>query len=412
MKKPIQVKIMTTVLLLNAMAFTVMAQASSGATSSLVVITWKDSLKQKPEWYSSDEALRIADNVLLYQHNTGGWSKNIDMAKVLTEPEKTGILKLKAETDSNIDNGSTFTQLAYLALVYQARKLERHRDAFLKGVDYLLEAQQVNGGWPQYYPLRKGYYTHITFNDGAMIGVMKLLNDIAHKKGNYAFVDEDRRRRSEKAVAMGIEVILKTQVVVDGKLTVWGAQHDEVTLAPAPARAFEPASLSGGESVGIVRFLMGIQPPNERVIKAIESAIAWFEKSKLTGIRWEEKPDPSKLRGYDRVVVKDANAGPIWARFYELKTNRPIFIGRDSQIKYDVSEIEDERRTGYSWYVDEPAKLLAREYPAWKKKVRSVGALHEKSSGQVTRNDLLNTVALPKLCENVFAALPPDVRKG
>jgi PelA/Pel-15E family pectate lyase len=333
-------------------------------------IKWSDSLKQKPEWYSSDEAVRIADNVLLYQHNTGGWSKNIDMAKALTEQEMAAVLKLKPETDSNIDNGSTFTQLAYLARVYQATKLDRYRTAFLKGVDYLLEAQQSNGGWPQYYPLRKGYYTHITFNDGAMIGVMKLLNDIAQEKPVYAFVDDDRRSRSEKAVARGIEVILKTQVAVDGKLTVWGAQHDEVTLAPAPARAFEPASLTGGESVGIVRFLMGIKQPDERVTKAIESAIAWFERSQLTGIKWEEKPDASKLRGYDRVVIKDPSAGPLWARFYELKTNRPIFIGRDSKIKYDVMEIEEERRTGYSWYVDEPAKLLRVEYPAWQKRVR------------------------------------------
>jgi PelA/Pel-15E family pectate lyase len=343
----------------------------AGADAAIVSIKWSDSLKQKPEWYSTDEAVRIADNVLLYQHNTGGWSKNIDMAKALSETEKAAILKLKPETDSNIDNGSTFSQLAYLAMVYQARKLDRHRDAFLKGVDYLLEAQQVNGGWPQYYPLRKGYYTHITFNDGAMIGVMKLLNDIAHKKSNYSFVDEVRRSRSEKAVARGIELILKTQVVVDGKLTVWGAQHDEVTLAPAPARAFEPVSLTGSESVGIVRFLMAIKEPDERVRKAIESAIAWFEKSKLTGIRWEEKPDSSKSRGYDRVVVKDPNAGPLWARFYELKTNRPIFIGRDSQIKYDVMEIEEERRTGYSWYVTEPAKLLARDYPSWQKRLGS-----------------------------------------
>jgi PelA/Pel-15E family pectate lyase len=158
---------------------------------------------------------------------------------------------------------------------------------------------------------------------------------------------------------------------VDGKLTVWGAQHDEVTLLPAAARAFEPASLTGGESVGIVRFLMGISQPDERVIKSIESAIGWFEKSKLTGIRWEEKPDPSKPHGYDRVVLKDAKAGPIWARFYEIKTNRPIFIGRDSVIKYDVAEIEEERRNGYSWYVDEPIKLIGKEYPAWQKKLRS-----------------------------------------
>ena len=346
------------------------AQRSTVDTAAAGSTKWSNSLKQKPEWYSSDEALRIADNVLLYQHQTGGWSKNIDMAKPLSEEEKAGILKLKPETNSNIDNGSTFTQLAYLARVYEAKKIERYRAAFLKGIDYLLEAQQANGGWPQYYPLRKGYYTHITFNDGAMIGVMKLLNDIAKKKPTYSFVDEDLRRRSEAAVARGIEVILKTQVVVDGKLTVWGAQHDEVTLAPAPARAFEPASLTGGESVGIVKFLMSIKQPDERVMNAVESAIAWFEKSKLTGIRWEEKPDPAKSRGYDRVVIKDPDAGPLWARFYELKTNRPIFIGRDSRIKYDVMEIEEERRNGYSWYVDEPAKLLAVDYPAWQRKLR------------------------------------------
>jgi PelA/Pel-15E family pectate lyase len=341
------------------------------SVKAVAQVTWKDSLKQKPEWYAGDEAIRIADNVLLYQHNNGGWSKNIDMAAVLSEQEKAAIAKLKTQNDSNIDNGATYTQLIYLARVFQGAKLERHKTAFLKGVDYLLEAQQPHGGWPQYYPLRKGYYTHITFNDNAMIGVMKLLRDIAEKKGAYDFVDDERRNRSAKAVARGIEVILKTQVMVEGKLTVWGAQHDEVTFAPAPARAFEPVSLTGSESVGIVRFLMGIKHPDERVIKSIESAIQWFQKSKLTGIRWVEKPDSSKPHGFDRVVLKDPEAGPLWARFYEIKTNRPIFIGRDSQIKFDVSEIEAERRNGYNWYVDEPAKLLDREYPAWQKKLKN-----------------------------------------
>jgi len=348
----------------------VRAQQSEAEVVAIAPIKWKDSLKQKPEWYASDEALRIADNVLLYQHDTGGWSKNIDMARALSEQDKAAILKLKPQFDSNIDNGATYAQLAYLARVYAGVKLDRYKRAFLEGVDYLLKAQQANGGWPQYYPPRKGYYNHITFNDDAMVGVMNLLRDIAQKKSAYAFVDEDRRNRSEKAVMKGIELILKTQVVVDGKLTVWGAQHDEVTLAPAPARAYEPASLTGSESVGIVRFLMEINHPDDRVTKAIESAIAWFEKSKLIGIKWEQKPDSSKPGGFDRVVVKDPNAGPIWARFYEIKTNRPIFIGRDSQIKYDVREIEAERRNGYSWYVDKPAKLLSREYPAWQQKLR------------------------------------------
>jgi PelA/Pel-15E family pectate lyase len=337
-----------------------------------------NALRQKPEWYGSDEGVRIADNLLLYQRETGGWPKNIDMARVLTEGDKTALVKQKREVDSTIDNGSTYTQLAFLARVYTAKKLLRHQEAFFKGLDYLLKAQYDNGGWPQYYPVRPGYYAHITYNDDAMIGVMRLLRDIAEKRHAYLFVDADRRGKADQAVRKGIECILKTQVVVQGKRTVWCAQHDEVTLAPAPARKFEPVSLSGYESVGIVRFLMGIEHPNEQVKEAIESAVAWFDKSKINGIRWVEKPDAAKLHGFDRVVVTDTNAGPLWSRFYEIGTNRPIFIGRDSIIRYNVAEIEDERRNGYKWYVDEPAQLLNKDYPAWlKKHLRINGKLVE-----------------------------------
>ena len=330
-------------------------------------VSWDDALKQSAEWYATDEASRIADNVVQYQRENGGWPKNIDMAMVLTEREKAIVAKSKSETDTTFDNGATFTQLAYLAKVYAAKSLERHKNAFLKGLDFLLAAQYANGGFPQYFPLRKGYYSHITYNDGAMIGVLKLLRDIAKKKSAYGFVDEDRRSKAEKAVQQGIECILKTQIEVAGRLTVWCAQHDESTLAPVAARKYELPSLSGSESVGITRFLMGSERPDSRVIAAIEAAVAWFEKSKLTGIKWVE--ERTKSGGADHVVVKDLKADPLWARFYEIGTNRPIFVGRDGVIKYNVAEIEAERRNGYQWYVSTPAVLLNRDYPAWKRKL-------------------------------------------
>jgi hypothetical protein len=59
----------------------------------------------------------------------------------------------------------------------------------------------------------------------------------------------------------------------------------------------------------------------------------------------------------------------LWARFYEIGSNRPIFIGRDSIIHYDVSQIEAERRNGYRWYTDEPAKLLKVDYAIWRAKL-------------------------------------------
>jgi len=338
------------------------------ANEAVGTIAWADAQSKPKEWYASAEALRIADLVLLYQRNSGGWPKNIDMAKPVNEADRASLLAQKKDTDSTIDNGATYTQLSFLARVYTAQPQDRHRESFLRGFDYLLKAQYPNGGWPQFYPDLSGYYKHITYNDDAMIGVLKLLRDVSEAKPDYAFVDETRRANAAKAVEQGIECILKTQVVVNGKRTVWCAQHDEVTLAPAPARKFEVVSLSGGESVGIVRFLMSIKNPSQAVIDAIDSAVAWFERSELKGIKWIEKADASQPNGIDRVVIKDPES-TTWARFYEIGSNRPIFVGRDGVVKYSVAEIEHERRTGYAWYVDEPAKLLKKEYPAWRERV-------------------------------------------
>ncbi len=318
---------------------------TGAASQSIGTIAWADAQKKPDEWYATVEALRIADNLLLYQRESGGWPKNIDMAKPLGDSQRAAILREKNKNDSTIDNSATFTQLSFLARVFTAQHQERHRESFLKGIDFLLKAQYPIGGWPQFYPDLSGYYKHITFNDGAMIGVMKLLRDVAAGKPWYTFVDEVRRARASQAVEKGIECILKTQIVVNGKRTVWCAQHDEVTLAPAPARKYEVVSLSGGESVDVVRFLMSIKDPSPAIVEAIESAVAWFEQAQL----------------------KDSSSGQIWARFYEIGSNRPIFVGRDGVIKYNIAEIDEERRNGYAWYVDEAAKLLSREYPAWRK---------------------------------------------
>lgn len=361
-------------LLSSAFALTVPAQTRQTRETVPAAVKWQNALKQKPEWYAGVEALRVADNLLVYQRDVGGWPKNIDMAAPLTEKERADLVRSKSETgkesSATIDNGATFTQLEYLARVYTAQKHERHREAFLKGLDYLLAAQYDSGGWPQYFPLRKGYYSHITYNDNAMAGVLELLRDVARGKPAYVFVDEARRAKSEKAVERGVECILKTQVVVKGRKTVWGAQHDATTFAPAPARKFEPVSLASRESVGVTRFLMSIERPEARVVEAVESAIEWFRATQVSGVRWVERREPAQPGGFERTAVKDAAAPPIWARFYEIGTNRPVFEGRDGIVRYDVSEIEAERRNGYGWYTEEPLKLINKDYTAWQKRLK------------------------------------------
>jgi PelA/Pel-15E family pectate lyase len=332
-------------------------------------VAWRDAMRQPAAWYGGAEAIRIADNLLVYQRDIGGWDKNIDMAAPLTADKRAELEKEKRDpaAHSTIDNDGTYTQMRYLARVYTATHEQRYAAAFRRGLQYLLKAQYPNGGWPQFYPLRDGYWSHITYNDDAMIGVMGLLRDIGAKRPEFAFLNDEERTAARRAVDKGIECILKTQVTQNGKLTVWCAQHDERTLAPAKARAYELPSLSGSESVGIVEFLMGIEKPGPEVVRAIEAAVAWFRESKVSGIRVERKPAPGTPRGFDNVVVADESAPPLWARFYELGTNRPIFCGRDSVVKYSMADIEYERRNGYRWYVDRPARLLDREYPEWKK---------------------------------------------
>ena len=341
-----------TVLLLAA------AAAAPGA------VRWNDINKQSADWYAGAEARAIAASIVQYQTVEGGWPKNTDM----TSPPSAAFL---AETKFDhraptLDNDATTTQLEYLARTITARDDPALRAAFDRGFDYLLAAQYANGGWPQYFPLISGYYTHITYNDNAMVNVLVVLRDAAWGGAPYAFTTAAQRAKAAAAVEKGVACILRTQVKQDGKLTVWCAQHDETTLAPAPARNFEPVSLSGSESVGVVRFLMGIERPAPEVIAAIEGAVAWFKAVPIHGLRVDNTPGADGKK--DRHAVADPTAPAIWARFYKLGTNRPIFTGRDKVVRYDFNEIERERRTGYGYLKDWPASLLEQDYPHWRAK--------------------------------------------
>jgi PelA/Pel-15E family pectate lyase len=319
-------------------------------------------LDRPAEWFSTDQAKQIAESILSYQADLGGWPKNIDTT---AQPYSGDRGKL----DPTFDNDATTDELRYLAHMFQATQDEKYRAAELKGIDYILKAQYPNGGWPQFYPphAHTPYQRYITFNDNAMVRLMELLREVYSTK-LFDFVDADRRQASHTAFDKGIDCILKCQIKVDGKLTAWCAQHDEIDLSPRPARSYELVSISGGESVGIVRLLMSLDHPSPEVIQSVEGAVAWFETAKITGIRVERRSDPKGPRGFNKVVVEDPSVPPIWARFYEIGTNRPIFSDRDGVAKHDLADIGYERRNGYNWLDYWPAELLKKDYPAWKAK--------------------------------------------
>jgi PelA/Pel-15E family pectate lyase len=307
-------------------------------------------------WFATDSARRLADVIVSYQTPTGGWSKRME----LTRPRQAGE-SYSAEDRwtwiGTLDNGATTEQLVFLGLAARAHGDPRHREAFARGVEYLLAAQQPTGCWPQVYPLMGGYHDAATFNDDATINALRVLRATA--AGQHDFVAAELRRRAAEAVERGVGCIVATQVRVGGRGTVWGAQHDPISFAPVKARAYEHASLSGRESAAILNFLMEIERPSPAVVEAIHAAAAWFREAAITGYRYVPRGELTAAPG----------AGPLWARFHEIGTNRPIFSDRDGVVRYALSEIGEERRRGYLWYTDEPATSL-RRYDRWVQRQR------------------------------------------
>ena len=228
------------------------------AAADYVVLVSKET-KADPGWAKVVDRLqtKYQAQVLTYQADAGGWPKNTD---TVSQP----YVGDRAKLQPTFDNKGTVDELRFMARMVNATKAEAYRQSFDRGLAYVLKAQYANGGWPQFFPLRQGYFDHITFNDGAMVRVLEFVREVGRDE-RYAFLDAKLRASCRQAFDRGIACILKCQIVVDGRPAVWCAQHDEKTFGPAKARSYELPSFSGSESVGIVRLLMSLENPSAEI---------------------------------------------------------------------------------------------------------------------------------------------------
>ncbi|HTY86809.1 MAG TPA: pectate lyase [Candidatus Acidoferrum sp.] len=337
-------------------------------------------LDRSPAWYDGAEARRIADIVISFQTPAGGWSKNLDLMQHARAPGEyfapnndsryagSGDFDLQRDAHwdyiGTFDNNATIAELRFLAKVIAAAGTNAppsYRAAFLRGLDYIFAAQYPNGGWPQVWPLQGGYHDAITYNDNAMVNVLSLLREVAGTNSAYAFVPEKYRMHAAASLQRGIACVLATQIVVGGRRTVWCQQHDALTLQPTSARNYEMPSQASSESAELMMFLMGQPNPSPEIVTAVEAAAAWFAQTRINDRAYRFDPEAG------RRLVPAPGSGPLWARDYEIGTDRPIFGDRDKSIHADVNEISEERRNGYSWYTEAPRRALER-YTDWKKR--------------------------------------------
>ncbi len=323
-------------------------------------------------WYASAEARHIADVIVSFQTRSGGWGKNIDLSGPLRQRGQSYVSdnenKLPSPGDldlapdpawhyvGTIDNDATVTQIRFLARVQATaagKDGEAYRKSLQRGVEYLLAAQFPNGGWPQVWPMEGGYHDALTFNDDALINVTEVLQQAASGKGDYAFVSPRVRTLADKAVAKAFQCILRAQVVVEAKRTIWAQQYDPLTLQPVAARNYEPASLASGESAQVLLFLMK-QPLSAEQKSAVGDGVAWLQGHAVRGYEWT---NDKKAEGGRRLIEKPGG-GPIWARYYSMQTGKPVFGDRDLSIHDNVNEISLERRNGYAWYNSAPLAVI------------------------------------------------------
>lgn len=310
----------------------------------------------------------LAEKMMMYQLPNGGWGKhNSDKKNVdYTLKIDSKLLKIIKANDNDlatIDNNATSKEINGLIKAYNTTKNPAYLKSAEKGIQYLLSMQYENGGFPQYFPNSAIYRKQVTYNDNAMINVLTILYNISERKEGFDAVNSQLKDKSKAALQKGIACVLKTQVLQNGKLSIWADQYNEVTLVPEKARAFEPMSLATGESVNIVKFLM-MQTPTQDIEKSVKSAVEWFKKSKIDGYTYNVSRESEKAI---RTLSKKEGSA-VWARFYDIPTNKPVFGDRDGSVKFNYEDISEERRMGYSWYNEAGTKLIENEFPKWLKR--------------------------------------------
>lgn len=306
--------------------------------------------KRTGDEYLLAAARETAHALVKGQLKSGGWDYRIEFA---LKDRRRYAYRVDGRSAgprnvTTFDDNTTQAALRFLMRIDHELKFKdlAIHDAVVYALHAILKAQYPNGAWPQRYdrfpdpnafPVKKAsypktwsrtfprrkYLNFYTFNDNAIadvIDTMFLATEI--------YGDKRYRRAAEKA---GDFIILAQ---MPEPQPAWAQQYDR-DMHPAWARKFEPPAVTGGESQGVMRVLLTLyrRTGNKKYLEPIPRALAYLKKSQLPGGRL--------------------------ARFYELKTNKPLYFVKDTyKLTYDDSNLP----THYGFKVGSRLDRIEREY--------------------------------------------------
>lgn len=302
------------------------------------------------------DAAREAAEALRYgQLASGGWTNVIDFASdgAKRARYRNGRGRARGPNNSTLDDGISQAAIQFLLQMDRALggKDQGIHESLQIACEALLKAQFPNGGFPQVWtgpvPQRpivkaaypdydwrtegrvKNYWDMYTLNDG-------LAGTVTQTLLNVFEVTKDRRYK-EALQRLGDFLVLAQ---MPDPQPAWAQQYDEA-MHPIWARRFEPAAVTGGESQDVLETLMTI--------------------ARVTGDPKYLAPIPKALAYLKRSVLADGRL----ARYYELKTNRPLYMTRRGD-EYTLSYDDSDLPSHYGWKVESRLAAIEARYRALK----------------------------------------------
>lgn len=308
-----------------------------------------DAYRMAPEPYILDAARLAGEAIVRGQLCSGGWDYRIEFdPKQRTKyAYRVDGCDRSARNVTTLDDDTTQSALRFLMHLDQVLEFENEsiHNAVVYALEHLLDAQYPNGAWPQRfqappdpdqfpvlpasYPEQwsrtypaKDYRSYYTFNDNSIADMIRTMFEAAE------IYDDSRYERAARKAG---DFILLAQM--PDPQPAWAQQYD-AAMHPAWARKFEPPAVTGGESQGILRILLYLyqKTGDRKYLEPVPRALAYLKKSRRSD---------GKL-----------------ARFYELKTNRPLYFTRDYELTYDDSDMP----THYAFVVGSGLDSIERQY--------------------------------------------------
>ncbi len=296
------------------------------------------------------EAAQKAAEALVYgQLKSGGWRNSIDFDPKSKDTAEYRNGKGKGSNVSSLDDGQSQSAIRFLIQMDRAieQKNRSIHEAVEIALDALLKAQYPNGGFPQGWtgPVPKEEPKPANFPDydwrteGRVKNYwdMYTLNDNTCGYLSETFIEAYSTYKKPEylnAIRRLGDFLILAQM--PEPQPGWAQQYN-YDMQPIWARKFEPPGVSGDESMEAVETLISIYriTNDEKYLKPIPAALKWLERSKLR----------------DNTL----------ARYYELKTNRPLYmerIGEKYSLTYDDRNLPDH----YGWKTPSRVELLQRQY--------------------------------------------------